>query len=68
MPLTFSKLILAKKADNWYRDQYDDYLTHRDPVAEAEAITKIMARPEPDRTKTWSASASGHCPRQRQFD
>ena len=67
MPLSFSKLILAKKADNWYRDQYDDYLTHRDPIAESQALLTIMARPVPDRTKTWSGSASGHCLRQRQF-
>lgn len=55
------------KADNWYRDQYDEYIEHRDVAAERKYIEQIMQRPEAQRKGKWSASDSGSCLRRRQF-
>ena len=55
------------KADNWYRDQYDEYIEHRDVDAERSYIDGIMRRPEAKRKGKWSASDSGSCLKRRQL-
>ena len=62
-----NQMINRARTDNWYRDRYDEYVTHRDVNAELSAMEIILSRPDRDRRGSWSASDSGACLRKRQF-
>ena len=67
--MKFGNLVgAARKYEHKVTDLYEDYLSHRDTKAEAEAILHIVTKNEKrDRVGTWSASASGSCLRQQQL-
>lgn len=52
---------------DWYLSQYEAYLSRRSPEAEGVHLARLLARPERDRTRNWSASGANTCLRQRQF-
>jgi hypothetical protein len=65
----FGNLIgAANKIEHKVLDLYEEYLSHRDLKAEAEAILHIVTKNDRrDRVGTWSASSSGSCLRQQQL-
>ena len=59
---------IAQGQTDWIRSRYNEYIQGpRDVEAEQQHAVRLLGLPERDRTKSWAASGSGKCLRQRQF-
>lgn len=67
MALKFGELARRASGENWYLEKYEKYLFNRDLEREKEFAPQLFGRPDRDRTKNWSASGFGSCPRRQQF-
>lgn len=66
--MKFGEAMRMAKGEDWIKPRYHKYITgERDIEGEQRHAKHLLAIPNRDRTKSWSASAAGTCLRARQF-
>lgn len=66
--MKLGQLVREVNANDWVIPRFTAYWQgKRDLDAEAEIATRLLSAPQRDRTKSWSASSAGYCPRSAQL-